>query len=146
MGTKDAATQTHKKKRAPTPVEPVPLERSESRESRSVQINSGSFFPLVVEDKTIYNCSFEIFGIVQGVSFRMYTLRKATKLGVVGWCKNTLDDTVKGEIEGYARPFDSMRLWLEYTGSPTSRIDKCIFGETKILTKFTYQDFSIQMD
>ncbi|EDW84237.1 uncharacterized protein Dwil_GK14028 [Drosophila willistoni] len=139
MGTKDAATQTFRRKRAPPPL------KAPESPNRSVQINSGSFFPLP-EDKTIYNCSFEIFGIVQGVSFRMYTLRKATKLGVFGWCKNTLDDTVKGEIEGYARPFDAMRLWLQYSGSPTSRIDKCIFGETKKLTKFTYQDFTIRMD
>ncbi|XP_037948649.1 acylphosphatase-2 isoform X2 [Teleopsis dalmanni] len=48
----------------------------------------------------ILSCDFEVFGIVQGVSFRMYTERQAKSLGIRGWIMNTSYDTVKGQIEG----------------------------------------------
>ncbi|EDW96305.1 acylphosphatase-2 [Drosophila yakuba] len=97
-------------------------------------------------DEPVLSCEFEVFGIVQGVSFRMYTLRRAQKLGVRGWCKNTNENTVKGEIQAHRHSFESMRLWLKHTGSPTSRIDKCIFSETVELTEFTFTNFSIVVD
>ncbi|EDV91235.1 acylphosphatase-1 [Drosophila grimshawi] len=92
---------------------------------------------------TIHSCEFEIFGIVQDVSFRRYTLRRAQKLGIRGWCKNTQNGTVKGVIQGHPSNFEAMRIWLKYTGSPTSRIDKCVFGQIEELNDFTYADFTI---
>ncbi|XP_032579176.1 acylphosphatase-2 isoform X2 [Drosophila sechellia] len=75
-----------------------------------------------------------------------YTLRRAQKLGVRGWCKNTNENTVKGEIQAHRNSFESMRLWLKHTGSPTSRIDKCIFSETTELAEFTFTNFTIVVD
>ncbi|KAH8313736.1 hypothetical protein KR067_011087 [Drosophila pandora] len=113
----------------------------------------------------VYSCGFEVFGIVQGifhimnnlyhnptnhkmcafsgVSFRMYTLRRAQKLAVRGWCMNTSQNTVRGEIEGHIRPFESMRLWLKHTGSPTSRIDKCVFTDIIESSIFKFNNFTI---
>uniref|UniRef100_A0A1I8NIF5 acylphosphatase n=1 Tax=Musca domestica TaxID=7370 RepID=A0A1I8NIF5_MUSDO len=93
---------------------------------------------------TILHCDFEVFGIVQGVSFRMFTEKQANKLGVRGWCMNTRDDTVKGEIQGPPEAFNQMKIWLEKTGSPTSRIDKAIFGQIKEIESFTFDNFSIR--
>lgn len=45
-------------------------------------------------------CRFEVFGKVQGVSFRQYTLTKASSLGLAGWCMNTAQGTVSGEMQG----------------------------------------------
>lgn len=45
-------------------------------------------------------CNFEVFGRVQGVFFRKYTMMKANELGIFGWCKNTNNNTVIGELEG----------------------------------------------
>ncbi|XP_043655095.1 uncharacterized protein LOC122621327 isoform X2 [Drosophila teissieri] len=59
-------------------------------------------------DEPVLSCQFEVFGIVQGVSFRMYTLRRAQKLGVRGWCKNTNENTVKGEIQAHRHSFESI--------------------------------------
>uniref|UniRef100_A0A1I8NLM8 acylphosphatase n=1 Tax=Stomoxys calcitrans TaxID=35570 RepID=A0A1I8NLM8_STOCA len=92
----------------------------------------------------IMHCTFEVFGIVQGVSFRMFTEKQANKLGVRGWCMNTRDDTVKGEIEATPEAFAEMKTWLEKTGSPTSRIDKAVFGETKENSNFTFENFSVR--
>ncbi|XP_075156935.1 acylphosphatase-2 [Haematobia irritans] len=92
----------------------------------------------------ILHCNFEVFGIVQGVSFRMFTEKQANKLGVRGWCMNTRDDTVKGEIQATPEAFDEMKTWLEKTGSPTSRIDKAIFGETTVVPNYTFENFSVR--
>ncbi|EDV48208.1 acylphosphatase-2 [Drosophila erecta] len=113
------------------------------------RISHSEFQKRVTSDKSnepVLSCQFEVFGIVQGVSFRMYTLRRAQKLGVRGWCKNTNENTVKGEIQAHRHSFESMRLWLKHTGSPTSRIDKCVFSETTELAEYTYTNFSIVVD
>ncbi|XP_039430524.2 acylphosphatase-2 [Culex pipiens pallens] len=89
-------------------------------------------------------CDFEVFGIVQGVFFRKYTQKQATSLGLKGWCMNTRDGTVKGQMEGEAKPINEMKYWLQNKGSPTSRIDKAVFGELKEITKYSYNDFGIK--
>ncbi|KAL7729005.1 hypothetical protein ACLKA6_019839 [Drosophila palustris] len=100
----------------------------------------------VIEIETkIKSCEFEVFGIVQDVSFRHYTLRRAQKLGIHGWCMNSEYGTVVGLIQGCLRSFEAMRLWLTYTGSPTSRIDKCVFGPTSDLDDFTFDEFTIRI-
>uniref|UniRef100_A0A1I8NLN1 acylphosphatase n=1 Tax=Stomoxys calcitrans TaxID=35570 RepID=A0A1I8NLN1_STOCA len=73
-----------------------------------------------------------------------FTEKQANKLGVRGWCMNTRDDTVKGEIEATPEAFAEMKTWLEKTGSPTSRIDKAVFGETKENSNFTFENFSVR--
>lgn len=58
----------------------------------------------------VTQCRFEVFGKVQGVSFRAFTLKKANALGLVGWCMNTSTGTVIGEIQGSAVRAYSLRL------------------------------------
>ncbi|XP_058171889.1 acylphosphatase-2-like [Anopheles ziemanni] len=92
----------------------------------------------------ILSCDFEIFGIVQGVFFRKYTQKQAATLGVRGWCMNTKDDTVKGQLEGEEKPFNEMKYWLQTKGSPSSRIDKAVFSVPKEVTSYSFKDFSIR--
>ncbi|XP_070063294.1 acylphosphatase-1 isoform X2 [Drosophila virilis] len=115
-----------------------------SKERTVAQQTSVTKKPKDVQVLIIQCCEFEIFGIVQDVSFRHYTLRRAQKLGVRGWCMYTDNSTVKGLIQGYPKSFEAMRIWLKYTGSPTSRIDKCVFGPIEELQNFTYADFTIK--
>ncbi|XP_017081952.1 acylphosphatase-2 [Drosophila eugracilis] len=149
-------TQTEGKRKA---THSTATDKTESSKQHSKNENTGEQEPRRISnsefqkrgsadrtDEPVFSCKFEVFGIVQGVSFRMYTLRRAQKLGIRGWCKNTTENTVNGEIQGHRHSFESMRLWLKHTGSPTSRIDKCIFGETTELSDFTYSNFSIVVD
>nr|XP_036675245.1 acylphosphatase-2-like [Drosophila suzukii] len=148
-------TQTEGKHRVTIPSATPEKSEESNDESKSVpnedpkRLSHSEFQKRVTTDRSnepVFSCQFEVFGIVQGVSFRMYTLRRAQKLGVRGWCKNTTENTVKGEIQAHRHAFESMRLWLKHTGSPTSRIDKCIFGDTSELSEFTYSNFSIVVD
>ena len=41
-----------------------------------------------------------VYGMVQGVGFRAYTLRQAQRLGLTGWVRNRLDGSVEVVAEG----------------------------------------------
>ncbi|KAI1312323.1 acylphosphatase [Xylaria venustula] len=45
---------------------------------------------------------FLVHGRVQGVNFRSFTQKEATKLNVTGWCTNTDNEKVEGEAQGSA--------------------------------------------
>ncbi|XP_016835921.2 acylphosphatase-2 isoform X1 [Cricetulus griseus] len=87
---------------------------------------------------------YEVFGRVQGVSFRMYTEEEAKKTGVVGWVKNTSKGTVTGQVQGPEAKVDSMKAWLSKVGSPSSRIDRTDFSNEKPISKLEYSNFSIR--
>lgn len=89
-------------------------------------------------------CGFEVFVRVQGVFFRKYTKQEAEKLNLTGWCENTRDDTVRGEIEGAQSNINQMKEWLERTGSPSSRVTKAVFSTIKAVDKPVYETFVIR--
>lgn len=91
-----------------------------------------------------YLCEFEVFGMVQGVFFRKYTKQQADKLSITGWCMNTRDDTVKGEIEGTEDKVNQMKQWLQNTGSPSSRITRAVFSPLKAIDRPAYENFAIR--
>ncbi|CAG9837429.1 unnamed protein product [Diabrotica balteata] len=93
---------------------------------------------------TLLSVDFEVFGRVQGVFFRKYTEKEAKRLNLKGWCMNTKQDTVKGIIEGTTRNVEEMKIWLQETGSPSSRIDKAVFSNQKTITQYTYDSFKIK--
>lgn len=93
---------------------------------------------------SLFNCEFEVFGKVQGVFFRKYTQKKATELSLSGWCMNTRDDTVKGELEGVEEKINEMKIWLEKTGSPSSIITKATFSPLKPIDGIKSSGFSIR--
>lgn len=91
-----------------------------------------------------YLCQFEVFGRVQGVFFRKYTKQQADQLNLTGWCQNTRDDTVRGEIEGSEENINKMKHWLENTGSPQSRITKAVFSPLKSIETSVHEQFVIR--
>lgn len=61
-------------------------------------------------------------GRVQGVFFRDFTRREATRLGLTGWVRNLPDGAVEALFEGGEEAVAAMLTWLQ-TGSPRSRVD-----------------------
>ena len=49
-----------------------------------------------------------IFGIVQGVFFRAWTMQQAQSLGLKGWVRNRRDGTVEVEAWGEAKAVDAL--------------------------------------
>ena len=65
----------------------------------------------------------KVYGKVQGVWFRKYTLDSARDLGVVGMVKNLVDRTVLVNASGKDENLRKFKELLEI-GSPNSRVDK----------------------
>ena len=65
----------------------------------------------------------KVYGKVQGVWFRKYTLDSARDLGVVGMVKNLVDRTVLVNASGKDENLRKFKELLE-NGSPNSRVDK----------------------
>ncbi|KAF5273099.1 hypothetical protein FQA39_LY07589 [Lamprigera yunnana] len=95
-------------------------------------------------NKKLISVEFEVFGRVQGVFFRKYTQQESKKLGLRGWCRNTERGTVLGVMEGEESKINNMKNWLQYNGSPSSKIDKAEFKNVKDLSEFTFSNFSIK--
>jgi acylphosphatase len=71
---------------------------------------------------------FQVFGKVQGVSFRKYTQRKATEFNISGWIRNTNRGTVEGEVACHSfQSCNRMKVWLQSEGSLRSDIDHAEF-------------------
>ncbi|KAK1757638.1 Acylphosphatase [Echria macrotheca] len=49
-------------------------------------------------------------GVVQGVGFRYFTQKRAAEYGLTGWCRNTDDNKVEGEVQG---PPETVRKFLK---------------------------------
>mmetsp|Transcript_13 Transcript_13/g.34 ORF Transcript_13/g.34 Transcript_13/m.34 type:complete len:100 (+) Transcript_13:217-516(+) len=90
---------------------------------------------------------FEVLGKVQKVSFRKYTAARAQELGLVGWVMNTAGGTVVGEAQGPTEQLAQLRTWLQWTGSPKSKITEAKFtAERSGLSRgdLGYTDFEIR--
>jgi acylphosphatase len=88
---------------------------------------------------------FEVFGVVQGVFFRKYTREEATRLHLVGFCRNTARRTVEGVAVGLEGSVRAFQNWLETTGSPMSQIARCEFSDEVVTdTLHPFTEFEIR--
>ena len=87
---------------------------------------------------------YEVFGVVQGVFFRKFTQKEAKKLQLVGWVKNTRNDTVVGQCQGEQSQAELMKRWLSKVGSPSSRIDKCDITNERDIDQVEFSTFDIK--
>ncbi|KAK9843702.1 hypothetical protein WJX81_003015 [Elliptochloris bilobata] len=71
---------------------------------------------------------FEVFGKVQGVFFRKYTVKEAQSLDLVGWVRNTDAGTVEGDAQGRPEKLAEFKEFLTKRGSPQSHIERCKFN------------------
>ncbi|KAL4622948.1 acylphosphatase-2-like isoform X1 [Arapaima gigas] len=90
----------------------------------------------------LVSVDYEVFGQVQGVFFRKYTEKEAARLGLVGWVRNTMRDTVEGQVQGPREAVEKMKSWLRITGSPMSRIDKATFSNEHDISTLEFTSFT----
>ncbi|MBV5317108.1 MAG: acylphosphatase [Desulfobulbaceae bacterium] len=69
-----------------------------------------------------------VHGRVQGVAFREYTRREASRLGLSGWVGNLPDGTVQVMFEGSATQTEALLSWLAI-GSPYSHVTRVEYNE-----------------
>lgn len=63
-----------------------------------------------------------VYGVVQGVSFRWFTMQEANRLGLVGWVRNERDGSVRLEAQGPATDVEELVAWISH-GPPLARVD-----------------------
>jgi acylphosphatase len=62
-----------------------------------------------------------IRGRVQGVSFRWYAVREASRLGLAGWVRNEADGSVAAHLEGPEAAVEEMLAWCRH-GPPSAAV------------------------
>lgn len=68
---------------------------------------------------------FSITGRVQGVGFRYFVYRQASKLGLTGYTKNLYDGSVETVAEGHQSALDNLHQYIK-KGPSMSRVDRCL--------------------
>ncbi|CAB3747777.1 acylphosphatase [Paraburkholderia solisilvae] len=72
-------------------------------------------------------------GVVQGVGFRLATVREAHALGIKGWVANLDDGSVEAVLQGSANQVDRMLTWLRH-GPPAARVTE-VTSEERVTDK-----------
>ncbi len=82
-----------------------------------------------------------ISGVVQGVGFRQFIRSNATKLGLLGWVKNTPDNKVEAVLSGEKEIIEKM-IAICRQGPFLSEVKKVevVFEESEV---FPVTDFAI---
>ncbi len=75
-------------------------------------------------------------GIVQGVSFRYYTIEKAMQHNVRGWVKNLGNGDVQGCFEGEERDVKALIDWCRI-GPPLASVDEVNVEPEDYIGEFT---------
>jgi len=73
----------------------------------------------------------DVRGQVQGVGFRDATVRRARQLGVMGWVRNTDDDSVAVHAEGSQEAVDELATFL-HQGPPSASVSEVDVQATKV--------------
>lgn len=63
-----------------------------------------------------------VTGRVQGVGYRLATVRRAHMVGVGGWVRNNDDGSVQALVQGTPDQVDQMLEWMRQ-GPPQARVD-----------------------
>lgn len=74
-------------------------------------------------DKQLETISVHITGKVQGVGYRLATVRRAHLIGAHGWVRNNADGSVEAMVQGTPDQVDQMLEWLR-RGPPQARVDE----------------------
>ena len=70
-------------------------------------------------------------GKVQGVWFRKYTFTEAIRIGLKGFVKNEINNTVFIEAEGSLAQLNEFVIWL-HKGSPLSKVSSITFETSEL--------------
>ncbi|MDD5290641.1 MAG: acylphosphatase [Patescibacteria group bacterium] len=82
----------------------------------------------------------KIYGEVQGVSFRYYSLEKAKELELTGFTRNKPDGKVYIEVEGEEKSLDNFLGWCR-RGPSWARVEKIEVKEGRIKN---YKNFEVR--
>ncbi len=80
-------------------------------------------------------------GVVQGVSFRYYTVQTAMQYNIRGWVKNLANGDVQGCFEGEDQDVKALVDWCRI-GPPHASVDEVIEEDEEYTGEF--RDFRVR--
>ncbi|MBF9028780.1 acylphosphatase [Rhodobacterales bacterium HKCCE3408] len=75
------------------------------------------------EDRETKSVTVSVSGRVQGVGYRAWVHRSATRLKLSGWVRNESDGTVSALLDGAPENVDQLLKEME-SGPPAARVDR----------------------
>jgi acylphosphatase len=91
--------------------------------------------------KSIERLQAHVYGRVQGVGFRFYTVDAAVALGLTGWVANRYDDSVEVVAEGSHAQLQQLLDQL-HQGPSMARVDQVLY--TFLPATREFKRFSIE--
>lgn len=85
----------------------------------------------------------QVFGKVQGVSYRYSTMLKAKSLDLTGWVQNEVDGSVMIYARGIDDAVDSFIQWC-HIGPSAADVKNVIVEDTRHLSSQPRQSFEIR--
>ena len=73
--------------------------------------------------QTLETYHVKVFGLVQGVGFRLAAARQAHALKVTGWVCNLEDGSIEAKVQGTSQPIDEMLQWFNF-GSRHAKVSR----------------------
>ena len=74
-------------------------------------------------DRMLESWLVRVSGRVQGIGYREACVGRARELGVTGWVRNRMDESVEAMLQGSPEQLARMCSWLR-DGMPAARVDK----------------------
>ncbi len=81
-----------------------------------------------------------VFGLVQGVFYRVSTRQMARDLGLTGWVRNRSDGSVEAHFQGPSAAVEAAVAWCQ-SGPPGARVDHARTETVPVEDRWT--DFSV---
>ena len=75
------------------------------------------------EDGMLESWLVRVSGRVQGIGYREACVGRARELGITGWVRNRMDDSVEAMLQGSPEQLAHMCSWLR-DGMPAARVDE----------------------
>ena len=83
-----------------------------------------------------------VYGRVQGVAFRAYTVKTAERLGLTGFVRNETDGSISIEAEGPEEALDRFVAWCR-RGPPTAVVSELVVASDPVQR---YEGFEIRFE
>jgi acylphosphatase len=78
-----------------------------------------------------------VHGRVQGIGYRDACVRQARAIGITGWVRNRMDDSVEALLQGSPDELDTMCEWMR-EGMPAALVET--FERTEVAPPFARFD------
>lgn len=87
----------------------------------------------------LQHVTLNVYGLVQGVFFRVSAKRKADELGITGYVRNEKDGSVSIEAEGAEAQIELFKAWC-HQGPSGANVERVVATANPIVG---FSDFSI---